>query len=369
MQAATGDEGGSSATQRGHGLIDVEGAGDGLDQSDLSAAAAGGRQCAIDGQIVYIRRCGAELCFVDIMTAGQTRVELVVKAARVPKLLKLGDCIAAQGEWEEEGVCLRTTSVPRVVRRHDPARPFVPIPAPPRHPRAEERPATHCRFHLSSKACPRGDACRHRHAPLGSPEFAAAVAARLAALEHTRAHATYDAADPFGGKKARKSHRAELLAAWSKETFGAGRAVLEVAGGGGLLARELLRSGAAATVLLVDPRAERAGAAAGLRLDARPFEVDYEAAGPVDLLLALHPDEATDAALEWASRRGIECAVVPCCVFADRFPRDGHVRTYEQLLAYLAKRYATQTAFLPLQGRNVVLYRRAPDLQAAEDNE
>ncbi len=133
--------------------------------------------------------------------------------------------------------------------------------------------------------------------------------------------------------------------------------MLEVAGGGGLLARALLREGAAATVLLVDPRAERAASAPGLRLDARPFAAEYEPpAGPVDLLLALHPDEATDAAFDWATRRGVAFAVVPCCVFADRFPRDGLVRTYEQLLAYLTARYATQVAFLPLQGRNVVLF-------------
>ena len=318
------------------------------------------RQGELEGQIVYIRRRGAELCFLDLLLGEGGRVELVVKAARVPKLIKLGDVVAAAGVWEDAAT-LRTTAVPRVVKAHDPRSPFVPIPAPPRRLAAHDPPpSSHCRFHLSSKRCPRGASCRHRHAELESHEFREAVAERLAAQEHARAHAGI-AGDPFaaGGQKARKSQRAAALAQWCLATFGPRRAVLEVAGGTGALSRALLEAGAAATVLLVDPRAGCARPAPGLAVDARPFATDYAAPAAVDLLVALHPDQATDACLEWAAARGLDCAVVPCCVFADLFARDGRVRTYEQLLAYLAALYTTETAFLPIQGRNVVLFRRA----------
>jgi hypothetical protein len=51
-----------------------------------------GPSVSLEGQIVYIRRCSAALSFVDVMCAGEKRVELIVKAARVPKLLK-GDTV------------------------------------------------------------------------------------------------------------------------------------------------------------------------------------------------------------------------------------------------------------------------------------
>jgi hypothetical protein len=37
-------------------------------------------------------------------------------------------------------------------------------------------------------------------------------------------------------------------------------------------------------------------------------------------VVALHADEATDAAFAWARKRGLDLAVVPCCVFAELFP-------------------------------------------------
>jgi hypothetical protein len=49
-------------------------------------------------------------------------------------------------------------------------------------------------------------------------------------------------------------------------------------------------------------------------------------------------------------------AVVPCCVFAELFPRNGRVTTYEQLLVWLLDKFGAQKGFLPLQGRNVVVH-------------
>jgi hypothetical protein len=93
---------------------------------------------------------------------------------------------------------------------------------------------------------------------------------------------------------------------------------------------------------------------------------------------ALHPDQATDAALEYALERGLPWAIVPCCVFPElfserRLKRGGAsgrgngdddssasqpVRSYEDLVAWLLERGgpSASSAMLPFVGRNVVVY-------------
>merc|ERR1712151_691361 len=75
--------------------------------------------------------------------------------------------------------------------------------------------------------------------------------------------------------------------------------------------------------------------------DASSAEVAREGRA-VDALLALHPDEATNACLRTALDWRIPFAIVPCCVFSRRFPRylqdhhGGVVKTPQELVAWLA---------------------------------
>ena len=90
-------------------------------------------------------------------------------------------------------------------------------------------------------------------------------------------------------------------------------------------------------------------------------------------VVALHPDEATEAAVCAAAKRGLPFAVVPCCMFTSKFPhrrqfwqfdpegRAKGVKVQSVYLDYLRKRAealgaACATAELALGGRNVVLY-------------
>ena len=91
-------------------------------------------------------------------------------------------------------------------------------------------------------------------------------------------------------------------------------------------------------------------------------------------MVALHPDQATDAAVSAAARRGLPFAVVPCCLYAAEFPHRrqfwkfdpeasrARVRTpaaHRAYLAALARLYGCgdlKEATLDLVGRNVVLY-------------
>jgi hypothetical protein len=82
------------------------------------------------------------------------------------------------------------------------------------------------------------------------------------------------------------------------------------------------------------------------------------------LLVGMHPDEATDVIIDIGLKYNKPFAVVPCCVFSQKFPnrRKPHdplapVVSYEDLIAYLrAKNKQIQTDFLSFDGKNLVLY-------------
>jgi hypothetical protein len=85
--------------------------------------------------------------------------------------------------------------------------------------------------------------------------------------------------------------------------------------------------------------------------------------GGCDVLVGMHPDQATEPIMDAAIELGKPFAVVPCCVFPELFPerrtKDGDsVRTYVQFLDYLvAKHPDIKLAYLPFKGRNRVVYR------------
>ncbi len=84
---------------------------------------------------------------------------------------------------------------------------------------------------------------------------------------------------------------------------------------------------------------------------------------PFDLIVGLHPDEATEHALRAAIELGRDFAIVPCCVF----PIDGAKRSKGGWREYLTSLSTDiTTARLPIDGANVVLYRKVkPSTQAA----
>jgi len=90
-----------------------------------------------------------------------------------------------------------------------------------------------------------------------------------------------------------------------------------------------------------------------------------------DVLVGMHPDQATEPIVDFCLRSGKPFAVVPCCVFPELFPgrvvRDGdagdeeegrEVREYGEFVRYLAQKHPdAKIAYLPFQGRNRVVYR------------
>jgi hypothetical protein len=80
-------------------------------------------------------------------------------------------------------------------------------------------------------------------------------------------------------------------------------------------------------------------------------------------IIALHPDEATDAIVDMAILLRKPFVIVPCCVFSRLFPHrkrpnsNEPVCKYSQLVEYLlAKDSSIQVATLPFDGANTVLW-------------
>eukprot|EP01129_Flabellula_baltica_P014438 TRINITY_DN6904_c0_g1_i1.p1 TRINITY_DN6904_c0_g1~~TRINITY_DN6904_c0_g1_i1.p1 ORF type:complete len:288 (-),score=45.84 TRINITY_DN6904_c0_g1_i1:26-805(-) len=83
-----------------------------------------------------------------------------------------------------------------------------------------------------------------------------------------------------------------------------------------------------------------------------------------DLIVGLHPDQATERMVKFAYETRKPFAVVPCCVFSklftNRYLKDGRrVRHHHEFCEYLMETYpgVKQDTITTLRGRNKVLYK------------
>lgn len=322
---------------------------------------------ALDGQIVYMRPRKVVLFFDLSCDNGVSRVEVATRRYS-KRQLHLGDSVRCKGFWEEEIEGQRTFHALHceVTKAWDAeAASFRPLPPPLRVKEQMQQPLTgHCKSWLNQKRCPR-KGCHHLHVPLDSAEYKMAVALFLATLEGRRKVPTL-ADDPFHSEKLRKSRMERVFAQWLVRTFhlSSESRLLDVAGGAGKLASELREAGVG-EIEIVDPRTDHRDAGEGLVQTVAYFSEDFSCSNSQmpDLLVGLHPDEATDACILWSLKHNVSFAVVPCCVFAHlnqgrKLASGAPVRTYEDLVEYLSTLCDVEKAFLPVQGRNCILYRR-----------
>jgi hypothetical protein len=201
-----------------------------------------------------------------------------------------------------------------------------------------------------------------------------------------------------GDKKARRQ-RAVVFSQFVVDTFGLDTlslGVLDVAGGRGEVSMSLAESGISS--LVVDPREHAGCLNPRLRkimkkrnlpkLEAwhiffPPNAGVLESKEAVDFIpkfnvsqvvLGLHPDEATEGIVDWAIKNGKGFCVVPCCVFARLFPNrrvtddseeggSKPVRTHEDFCTYLCgKNRGIRRTQLNFEGMNTCLWATAADL-------
>ena len=162
------------------------------------------------------------------------------------------------------------------------------------------------------------------------------------------------------------SRRSKAFAGFVQETFPQSQRIADIAGGSGQLSFWLHELGKEPTI--IDPcetrlpswlrrklrkQSLREGRLVQVpRLRKTIEEVNLDS---FDLLVAMHPDEATEPALRQALDHDMDFAIVPCCVF----PMDGVKRSREEWPHYLASLApGIETAALPIAGANTVLWRR-----------
>ncbi|TMW55928.1 hypothetical protein Poli38472_008576 [Pythium oligandrum] len=250
----------------------------------------------------------------------------------------------------------------------------------------------HCKFWINTKSCQSGDRCELYHATADEMrEARAAWLEERLQLKRERAQQDEDPQDPHG--KIGKHQRAAVFVDWLVETFGKeflsnGDGVIDVAGGRGNVSFELWnKRGIRST--LIDPRPMKLSRMQHKHFKKLKINQDDIPAALVpqklalfnttsfvedpaneqllqnaSMLVGMHPDEATDEIVDVAVQYNKPFAIVPCCVFGHKFPErrvpqtDSKVVSYEDLVAYLqAKDARIQKAFLPFDGKNLVLFR------------
>jgi hypothetical protein len=149
------------------------------------------------------------------------------------------------------------------------------------------------------------------------------------------------------------------------------RTIADIGGGSGLLSLELSKRGYEPTVF--EP--SRTNTRASMRHAARRREISLSGSQKVarsrlvvrntrfcrsilseyDLLIGLHPDEATEIIIRVAIEMGKPFAVVPCCVM----PLNGRCMLENDWMRYLQDiDKDIRSAMLDCSGKNTVLYRR-----------
>ena len=274
-----------------------------------------------------------------------------------------------------------------------PGKTFQPLPPSGSSKKDEKQSAGLCKFWLNSGLCPKSE-CHFEHA---SGELATQRRkyvqerlenrARLQLLEH-EADNDEDAASSLLSRH----QRASIFADWLRRTFrhvfredGDGsknsrEAVLDVAGGRGDLAFELsVKRRLKPEVVIIDPRGQKVRRWQTKLLkqesqedvlpehvqalfDENVFDHERLQDREVELVLGMHPDEATEPIVDVALAKKIPFAVIPCCVFAHLFPErrlenGQEPRSYQQFCDYLAQKNGDiKRDRLGFRGRDTVLY-------------
>lgn len=154
------------------------------------------------------------------------------------------------------------------------------------------------------------------------------------------------------------ARRFDVFANFIHSNFPNCKKIADIAGGKGYLQVALRNRGY--DVITFDKRKGRKNRPGKFEFQYRYF--DSSVKEDFDLMVGMHPDEATDVIIVEAAKRNIPFAIVPCCVMPNAIPYWGQ-RSYKQWIEHLKKSaqklgYQVYEKQLKMNGCNLVLYGR-----------
>lgn len=153
--------------------------------------------------------------------------------------------------------------------------------------------------------------------------------------------------------------RGILFAQWVVKQFPKANWILDVAGGKGQVARKLANKKRHVHVIDAKPRFH-GRLHPMVSYQAGWFDEDSKFNIKFDLVVGMHPDEATGEIIRYATKHKIPFAVVPCCIKGRDSKNISKFSEWVKRLIWLAnsRGYSAMTGQLKMAGKSLVLYGR-----------
>ena len=339
-----------------------------------------GKEADITGQILFRRIMGKKLCSVTLLNEEQN---IIIGASIhdpeiIPKL-KIGDMINIKGRIyfhrnNPKNKNIQAESVkllgkgPGADKINEKRKYFI----------DNKNTLTNydalCTYIKRGQKCPNKD-CKFRHELKKEEE----ETLKANMLKKKRAYDDAHEGDPLNiDDKYNKSLRNSEFANFLVDKFGLENIkkgfVLDIAGGKGLVSF-FLTTLYGIRCKIIDPRGASLPKSRRKELkkkkiqieeDRKMFTLDTcdELIKGCSLIIGMHPDEATVDIVDVALAKKINFAVVPCCVFHNKFP-DRKLKSGKEVVEYpdiiqfiLEKDSSLKIDFLNIKGRNKVIYKK-----------
>jgi len=150
--------------------------------------------------------------------------------------------------------------------------------------------------------------------------------------------------------------RGQLFAQWITHNFPKSKNILDVAGGRGQVARKLANK--KCHIHIVDAKPRFAGKLhPRISYEGTWFDGDVYKSQSYNLVIGMHPDEATGEIIRYAIKTNIPFAIVPCCIKG----RDAkHISKFNDWIKHLTdmakqKGFKIEIHKLKMQGKNTII--------------
>ena len=339
-----------------------------------------GKEADITGQILFRRVMSKKLCSVTLLNEEQN---IIIGASLhdpeiIPKL-KIGDMINIKGRIyfhrnnpKNKNIQVETVKLlgkgPGADKIDEKRKYFI----------DNKNTLTNydalCTYIKRGQKCPNKD-CKFRHELKKEEE----ETLKANMLKKKRAYDDAHEGDPLNiDDKYNKSLRNSEFANFLVDKFGLENIkkgfVLDIAGGKGLVSF-FLTTIYGIKCKIIDPRGASLPKSRRKELkkkkiqieeDRKMFTLDTcdELIKGCSLIIGMHPDEATVDIVDVALAKKINFAVVPCCVFHNKFP-DRKLKSGKEVVEYpdiiqfiLEKDSSLKIDFLNIKGRNKVIYKK-----------